>query len=235
LKPASKDGAVAGDESSLLPDEAVGSGTRFPVGRAASPALGKRDRLGGTEGNEILTSATAALLTVLLIAEGITIIFIGRLRDPHMFIGLVLVPPVLLKLASTGYRFIRYYSGASSYLQKGPPLLALRLLAPLLVASTLAVFSTGIWLLILGHKSDQVLLLHKVVFFVWSGLFAIHFLAYLPRMLRSLGADWSPARRRAVPASGARGLLVAAAVASGLALALALLSAISGWHAGPPA
>jgi hypothetical protein len=197
---------------------------RMPVRRETA------SRLGGTEGNEILTSAVAALLTVLLAAEGITIVRIGGLLNAHMFIGLLLVGPLLLKLASTGYRFVRYYAQAPSYREKGPPALALRLMAPFLVLSTVAVFGTGIWLLLLGHKSDQVLLLHKVVFFVWGAVFGIHFLAYLPRVLRSLAGDWSAIRRRAVPGSGIRGLLVAASVAAGLGLALALLGTITAWQ-----
>ena len=48
----------------------------------------------------------------------------------------------------------------------------MRLLAPILVAMTIGVFATGIWLLALEHKSDQVLLLHKVTFIIW-GVFAI--------------------------------------------------------------
>src|SRR4051794_34861962 len=90
--------------------------------------LSRRHRFGGTEGNEILTSATAAILTILLIAEGITIIRRGGLVSVHMFVGMLLIPPVLLKLASTGYRFARYYMGARIYREKGPPLLVLRLL-----------------------------------------------------------------------------------------------------------
>jgi hypothetical protein len=34
----------------------------------------RRERLGGTEGNEILTSTTAVVLTLLLVAEGVTIL-----------------------------------------------------------------------------------------------------------------------------------------------------------------
>ena len=70
----------------------------------------RADRLGSTEGNEILTSATAVVLTLLLIAEGVTIVLIGDLLSAHMFIGMALIPPVLLKLGSTGYRFARYYT-----------------------------------------------------------------------------------------------------------------------------
>ena len=69
--------------------------------------VGAQPRLGGTEGNEILTSATAAVLTVLLLAEGVTVIRMNGLVTVHMFIGMVLIPLVLLKVASTGYRFAR--------------------------------------------------------------------------------------------------------------------------------
>ena len=189
------------------------------------------DRFGGTEGNEILTSATAVLLTVLLVAEGLTIVHMGGLVNAHMFIGMVLIPPVVLKLASTGYRFVRYYTGSRPYRAKGPPPLPLRLLAPVLVATTLAVFVTGVLLLIAGHKSDTLLLVHKVSFIVWGAVFAVHFLAYVPRVMRSLLADWGAARRKAVPGAGLRGLLLAAALGGGAALGLSLLGAMEAWHA----
>jgi uncharacterized membrane protein len=195
-------------------------------------AAATRDRLGGTEGNQILTSSVAAILTVLLIAEGITILRMGGLLSVHMFIGLVLVPPVMLKLASTGYRFARYYTGESAYREKGPPALPMRILAPVLVAMTIGVFATGIWLLALEHKSDQVLLLHKVTFIVWGAVFGIHFLVYAPRALRSLRRDWAWVPNHPVPGSGLRGLLVAASLGAGTALAISLISSISGWHAG---
>ncbi|MDX6658353.1 MAG: hypothetical protein QOH62_3146 [Solirubrobacteraceae bacterium] len=188
------------------------------------------ERFGGTEGNEVLTSAVAAILTLLLIGEGVTIIDMGGLRTEHMFIGMLLIPPVLVKLGSTGYRFARYYLGARAYRQKGPPLLPLRLLAPVLVVMTLAVFVSGIVLLIDGRKSDLVLEIHKVTFIVWGVVFAVHFLAYIPRMLRSLGSDWTVTSRRKLPGSGLRLGLLIASVASGAALALLVLSPIRGWH-----
>jgi uncharacterized MAPEG superfamily protein len=191
-----------------------------------------RDRFGGTEGNEILTSVTAVVLTGLLVAEGLTIVRMRGLVSAHMFIGIVLLPPVLLKLATTGYRFVRYYTGSRAYRAKGPPLLALRLMAPVLVASTIAVFATGVLLLLAGRKSDTLLLIHKASFIVWGVVFAVHFLAYVPRVVRSLRADWGAARREAVPGAGLRGLLVAATVGGGGALALSLLPAMDAWHGG---
>jgi hypothetical protein len=62
----------------------------------------------GVAANARLTGAVSAALLVLLIGEGATIPFLGPLLGPHIFIGLLLIPPVLLKLASTGYRFARY-------------------------------------------------------------------------------------------------------------------------------
>jgi hypothetical protein len=185
--------------------------------------------VGGPEGNEILTSAAAVVLVVLLIAEGITVVHMHGLVSAHMFIGLVLIPPVLVKLGSTGYRMISYYAGSRSYREKGPPLLPLRVMAPLLVLSTIAVLGSGVLLLAFGHKSNAVLTIHKVSFIVFGVLLGVHFLAYVPRVLRSLRLDWLAARRRAVPGAGARAMLVAAAIGGGAALALALLPTIDAY------
>jgi hypothetical protein len=199
---------------------------------AESTREARARRLGGTAGNEIITSATAVVLTLLLMAEGITIIWIGGLRSEHMFIGMALIPPVLLKLASTGYRFTRYYLGTRAYREKGPPLLPLRLLAPLLVLTTLIVFVSGVVLLIAGHKSNTLFTFHKVSFIVWGVVFGVHFLAHLPRMLRSLFTDWTPEGRRRVPGAELRLGLVMAATGGGVALAIAVLPLITGWHPG---
>jgi hypothetical protein len=190
----------------------------------------RRWSFGGVAGNEILTSSVAAVLTVLLMIEGVTILQLGPLLVPHMVVGLMLIPVVGLKLGSTGYRFLRYYSHAPAYREKGPPLLPLRLLAPVLVAATLGVFATGVALLIIGRKSDTLLLLHKASFVVWGAAFAVHFLAYLPRVLRSLRDDWTARRRRAVGGAGLRATLVGSAMGSGLVLALALLPTIDAWQ-----
>ena len=48
---------------------------------------------------------------MLLAAEGVTILRLGRLLTLHFFIGMLLVGPVALKAGSTIYRFVRYYAG----------------------------------------------------------------------------------------------------------------------------
>ncbi len=205
-----------------------------PLRRGHLSAVGeceRGDRFGGTVGNEILTSATAAVLTVLLIAEAVTIVWLGDLRTAHMFIGIVLIGPVVVKLGSTGYRFVRYYGGSRPYRQKGPPVIGLRLLAPALVATTLLVLVTGVWLLVLGHRSDVVLQLHKIGFIVWGACFAIHFLAYVPRAWGALSAAGADGPRRTA-GSGLRSALLSAALGGGVAVALTLLSLMQVWHGG---
>lgn len=179
-------------------------------------------RWGGPAGNELLTSVAAVVLTVLLVAEGITIVRMGGLVTVHMFVGMVLIPPVLLKLGSTGYRFARYYARSRSYRAKGPPPLPLRLLGPVLIVTTVLVLGSGVWLMVLGHRSDAVLELHKVSFIVWGVVFGVHFLAHLPTMLRAL-------RPSGVPGASVRALLVAASLGAGVALALSVLSLIAGF------
>ncbi len=153
---------------------------------------------GGTEGNARLTATTGAVLLVLLAVEGVTILAIRPLLSVHVFVGLLLIPPVALKLAATGYRMMRYYTRAAEYVRKGPPLLLLRMVvAPGLVAATLVVFATGVALLVVGPGGGIVLGLHKASFIIWLGAFAIHVLAYALRVPGLVAADWGrdPAHR----------------------------------------
>jgi hypothetical protein len=183
---------------------------------------------GGTGGNERLTATVAVVLVLLLAAEGVTILRIRQLISVHVFVGMLLIPPVALKLASTGYRFLRYYAGSVEYRLKGPPRLLLRVLvAPAVVVSTLVVFGTGVALLVFGRRHGFVLLLHKASFVVWFGATAVHVLWYALRLPPLLSADWGPRRR-----AGGRGLrvaLVAAALAGGLVLATATLPLARPW------
>jgi hypothetical protein len=198
---------------------------------AARRRVAIRDRLGSVEGNELLTISAAVVLVLLLAVEGVTLLALVPLLSVHMFVGLVLIPPILLKLGSTGYRMVRYYAGADAYREKGPPLLALRLIAPVLALTTVGIFATGIWLLLIGHKSDQVLFFHKAFFIGWALVFGIHFLAYAPSVLRSVRGAWRHSRSQ-VAGSGLRAALVSSALGAGVALALSLTSAIAGWHVG---
>jgi hypothetical protein len=101
-----------------------------------------------------------------------------------------------------------------------------------LVASTIAVLASGVLLLAAGRKSGTLLTIHTLSFIAFGSVLAVHFLAYSPRVVRSLRVDRGAARRGAVPAAGVRAMLLAAAVGGGAALALALLPAINAYGAG---
>src|SRR6476469_7545572 len=88
---------------------------------------------GGTEGNSRLTAATAAVLLVLLAAEGLTLLSLDSFLSWHIFIGMLLVPIVGLKVATVGYRIVRYYAGQRDYVRAGPPPTLLRMLGPIVL------------------------------------------------------------------------------------------------------
>jgi hypothetical protein len=186
-------------------------------------------RTGGVAGNARLTGAVAVSLLVLLAAEGVTIPFIGQLLGPHIFIGLLLIPPVALKLASTGYRFVRYYTGDAPYVRKGPPSIALRVLAPGVVLTTLAVFGTGVALLFAGPPSDTLIFAHKLSFIAWVALMTLHVLGHLLELPRLASADWRRTRDARLSGAGMRAGALAAAIALGVALGLLALSIGKPW------
>ena len=92
----------------------------------------KRLLPGGSAGNQQLTAVVAAILLLLLAIEGATLLQLGSLLTVHAFVGMLLIPLVGLKLASTGWRMLRYYLGGEEYVERGPPHVMLRvLIAPL--------------------------------------------------------------------------------------------------------
>ena len=190
----------------------------------------------GVAANARLTGGAAAMLLVLLAIEGATIPLIGQLRGPHIFIGMLLIPPVLLKLGITGYRFARYYSGNPRYRRKGPPPLSMRLLAPGVVLTTLALFVTGILLLIDGPGNDSLKFLHKASFILWLALMVVHVLGHLLEVPQLALPDWrrSGGREAALAGSGLRLTLLATSIFAGLALALATISLAGPWLSSVP-
>jgi hypothetical protein len=184
--------------------------------------------VGGTEGNRRLTATTAAVLLVLLAAEGATLLALRPLLSLHVFLGMLLIPPVVLKLASTGYRFARYYARDPTYRLEGPPAPLMRMLAaPFVVASTLGLFASGVALLVLGPGGGTVLAIHKASFLVWFFAMSAHVLAYVLRLPQLVRADLT----RVAPGSGValRQLLVAGALVVGLTLAIATLPLARPW------
>jgi hypothetical protein len=182
----------------------------------------------GVEGNARLTATTALVLLMLLAVEGVTILFLRPLLSVHVFVGMLLIPPVALKLGSTGWRFFRYYTGSPSYRFKGPPRLLLRMLiAPGVVVSTLVLFGSGVALLVVGPSEGIVLGLHKASFVLWFGTIAVHVLAYLFKLPGLASADWRASTR--LPSARLRVVSVALALLAGAALAAATVHLAHPW------
>jgi hypothetical protein len=221
--------------------------TTSPAESAAPPAPGRDARIrgrpaaagplrrllaGGTSGNERLTAAVGVVLILLLAALGVTILRIRPLLGPHMFIGLLLIPPVLLKMASTGYRFARYYTHDAAYRRKGPPAANLRVIAPVVVTTTVVVFVSGVALMLAGPSSRASLLpIHKVSFFVWLAFMAIHVIGHLPDLPRALSARNEAGERLPGYSAGRGGRLLSlgGALVAGIVLGVIYIPQYAPW------
>ena len=173
--------------------------------------------------NERLTATTGAVLFLLFAAEGATILLrVGSTLPAHVFIGMLLVPPVLLKMCTTAYRFGRYYLGDPAFVDRGPPMWLLRLVGPFVVLTSVAVLGTGIADALLDPRPAWVNLGHKASFVLWFGCMAIHVLGHLRETPVQTAADWR--RGRPVPGRARRLAAVAGSVALGAALGIWSLS-----------
>jgi hypothetical protein len=179
----------------------------------------------GVEGNARLTSALGIVLIPLLAVEGYTVLDVHGMITLHIFLGTVLLGPVLLKSGSTIYRFSRYYLGAGPYVRKGPPHVILRVLGPLVMISSLSLLGTGIALIYAGRGPGWLLTAHQASFIIWFGVMVIHVLGHF---VHALVTTW----QELVHTSRKRWLRVAAVVVSlalGVAIATAVLPSATQW------
>lgn len=182
----------------------------------------------GAEGNERLTAWAGAALLVGFGAECLTLLNVHWWLTAHMLIGFVLLPPTLVKVASTTYRFSRYYTNTPAYVRKGPPRMLLRILGPFLVLNTLGVLLTGMAIPVSGQYRWRVEQLHELGTWTWAAMIVVHLAAYLWRIPRLLIADLKARgtlRRPAVQRIAA----VAASGIVGMGLALALMPWVRAW------
>ena len=184
-------------------------GRRLPHQRGRDP---------GVEANARLIGYASIVLLIPLAAEVGTGIRLGLLA--HALIGFLLLPPLLLKLGSVGYRFVRYYTGDAGYRLAGPPEIVMRLLGPALVLLTLALFVTGIELWLFGFRfGSQWAVWHKAAFVLWFLAVTVHVVAYWRRASELALAD----SRIRLKGAMARRSLVIASLILGASLLIAML------------
>lgn len=216
---------VPGRGVAVVEDDASGRGPR-----EGAPMCPRRD---GVEANSRLTGSTAAVLLVLLAIEGFTLLAIRPLLNVHVFVGMLLIPPVLLKVGSTSWRFAKYYLGDPAYREKGPPMPLLRLLGPFVVVLTAIVLASGIALLVVSPAwRTKLLLLHKASFVLWFIAMAVHVLGHLLDTAKLAPRDWYWRTRRQIAGASLRQWLVVSAVVIGVVIGAATLPAAGSWLSG---
>ncbi len=156
------------------------------AGRATAVATRRRAARAGANANARLTATTGLVLLILLAIEVATVVLGVRSHLAlHITIGLLLVPPVLLKLASVTWRMLNYYRGASGYRLRGTPPAWLRILGPGLVAVTLLLLVSGIVLAVgPSQLHATALTVHKVSFYVALLAVAAHLYGHLAEAVR---------------------------------------------------
>jgi hypothetical protein len=200
----------------------------IPGSETSSQPAGNR----AVVGNERLTALAGAVLLVLIVVELVTSVRLRTLLSAHVVVGLVLAGPLAVKLASTSYRFVRYYTHSLSYVRRGPPHLALRVLGPLLVATTLVVVGSGIGLLVTGpDHAGPLLPLHGFSVLVFVPLIAIHLVAHILATPRLVADEWSTAAAARVPGRGLRVGVNLGALLLGVLGAILLLPTSTPWIA----
>lgn len=181
---------------------------------------------GGPAGNAVLTAWTGAVLLLLFLVELGTLLDLHAFMSWHVVVGVLLVPPALLKTGSTFWRFTGYYLHRVAYRDAGPPPMPLRVLGPVVVASTLAVLGTGLALIALGPESSRIgmfdvigrpvdaVVLHKLAFVLWAGATGLHTLGRLLPAFRIMASPPSTVPGWRTRAAVLAAVLVVAGVAA---------------------
>lgn len=152
------------------------------------------------ERNKRITALAGIVLFVLIIAELVITANIDGLRSEHIFVGVLLAGPLVVKMCSTGFRFFRYYTKSPEFVRAGPPNILLRLLAPFLVIITILVFISGFELALGGHAHERLFhKIHTVGVTLWLPLLAVHIYAYIRKATGRIAYDWTSKSKYRVP------------------------------------
>jgi amino acid transporter len=174
----------------------------------------------GVRANLRLTALVGLAMIVPLLVVTLSGLSFDQFWRVHYFAGFLLVPLLVLKLCSTGYRMVAYYLGNRRYRRAGPPAPLLRVLAPLLVVSTVVLFVSGIVMWLEHSRLQPWSTLHTDSAVVFSITASIHLLAYLRRASSESAAELRRRTRSGVRLRGALG----ATLLVGVVLAVATIA-----------
>jgi hypothetical protein len=175
-------------------------------------------------GNLRLTAISGLLLLMLLALVYATGALFGDFRAAHFFVGFALIPPLALKLASTGWRFAGYYLGNAQYRAAGPPWPLPRGLAPPLVLATIVAVASGVVLWAQGTQRGTWSTVHTDSIVILLVLTGIHLGIHLRRAVVAVRGE------RAGQTYHWRWGVALFAATLGLALAIAMARIEPPWH-----
>jgi hypothetical protein len=220
------------------------------IDQVVDEALGRRHRpdpvigaMSGPAGNAELTAWTGLVLLLLIVVELVTLLDVRGLLSWHVVVGVLLTAVAALKIASTGWRILRYYTGIRPYRTAGPPPLLLRILGPLVIAGTVAVLVSGLWLIAVGPTSSRQtfatvlglrldwLSIHQASFIVFAVVVGAHTLA---RLIPAFNLGTGRSRREGgvgrLRGWAPRLAIVTATLVAGALAAALILPAASSWR-----
>jgi hypothetical protein len=200
-------------------------------------AIGQAATDASVAGNGRLTALTGLTLLALFTAEIVTVILrVSSVLTAHVAIGLAIAPVVLLKIGSTGWRFVNYYRGDRAYVRRGAPPGYLRILGPVLITATVVLLGSGILAFAGPHwLHGAALTTHKTLFYPWLLILIVHTAAHFAEVIRLAAADLLTRSRTRLASVGARMYVLGAALVAGAVLAVAFTGHTGGYlHAYPP-
>ncbi|UNO47790.1 hypothetical protein [Alicyclobacillus acidoterrestris] len=181
--------------------------------------------------NERLTALAGAVLFILIVTELVITANLHTLISVHIFVGILLSGPLVVKMFSTGYRFFRFYTNSPTFVRKGPPNIWLRILAPFLVFITILVFISGWGLAVAGPTHMGLFLkIHAASVALWLPLLAVHVYAYLRKVPRLIASDWTSQPAERVSGHLSRLWTNMAAILVGIVAAIFMIPVSSPWN-----
>lgn len=181
--------------------------------------------------NERMTALAGAVLFVLIVAELVITANLHALISIHIFVGVLLSGPLVVKMCSIGYRFFRYYTKSSAFVRQGPPNIWLRLLAPILVLITILVFVSGFGLAVVGPTHMGLFFtIHAACVALWLPLLAVHVYAHLRKVPHLIASDWSKHSAYRVSGRARRLFTNIGALIVGLIAAVVMIPVSSPWN-----
>ncbi len=170
-------------------------------------------------GNLILTSHASLIILFGLVLLYLSGLAFAPLRPMHFAIGFALIPLLVVKLLSTGWRAIRYYIGRSAYRAAGPPWWLPRLIALPLVISVVLATVSGVVLWAEGTDQGTWATVHADSVIALAVLALVHLAVYVRKAARASAKSLTATavnRPERVIVWALLAALVAGAIATGL-------------------